>query len=353
VSWPIFWSRKNWKSIALWPLSKLVCWEASRRYKSFLKHKSDTKQRQTSATLIVVGNVVVGGTGKTPFIVWLTAQLQQQGYSVGIISRGYGSKSKHWPVLVSADTEVRLCGDEPMMLAKQTGCAVAVSPKRVEAVQLLNETGTFDFIISDDGLQHFALQRDIEVVMIDAQRQFGNGFCMPSGPLREPLSRIADVDFTVWNGLDNNASVPAISAEQKSVHKMQLQPLKFCQVGQPENSLSLEAFQQQYPHQSVYAIAGIGNPRRFFNTLETIGLNVDAKAFADHHAYTQTELLALVDGDKQAFKAKPLVMTQKDAVKCLPFAKNEADWWYLQVEPVCDIEIIEAIVAQHQRRLSQ
>ena len=196
MSWPKFWEKNQWQSLLFLPLSKLVCWEASRRLRHF---ENSPPSKQTQAIVVVVGHIVVGGTGKTPFIIWLAKQLKSYDLTVGIISRGYGASQPNWPHWVTKDSLASECGDEPLMLAKQTDCPVAVSPKRVEALSLLNEKASCDVIISDDGLQHYALARDVEVVLIDAKRAFGNGLCLPSGPLREPLSRIEKVDFTVWN----------------------------------------------------------------------------------------------------------------------------------------------------------
>lgn len=353
MSWPQFWTRKTWQSYLLFPLSKFVCWEAARRLRHFedLQVKSNT--RQTPATVVVVGNVVVGGTGKTPFIIWLTKQLQQQGLKVGIISRGYGAKSNTWPVWVDSNTQASQCGDEPLMLFKQTGCPVAVSPKRVEALDLLNQKAECDIIISDDGLQHYALQRDIEVVLIDAQRVFGNGWCMPAGPLREPLDRIAKVEFTVWNGLQTPKDIPKLAVEQKAASTMQLKPHRFCSVGNPQNTLSIEAFIEKYPHQSVVAMAGIGNPKRFFETLSQLGFEVKGHEFADHYAYQADDLERLLMTTNEQTDVKPLIMTEKDAVKCTEFAGQQSDWWYLQVEPECDQSIVDEIVYSHQQRNTQ
>ncbi len=339
MSWPAFWNQKKWQSYALLPMAKLVCWEAKRRLNRF---NQNPPKNSSKATIVVVGNIVVGGTGKTPFIIWLVNQLEQQGLKVGIISRGYGAESKDWPKLVTDSSHASEVGDEPLMLYKQTSCPLAVSPKRIEALQLLESNYDLDVIISDDGLQHFALPRDIEVVVIDAQRQFGNGYCMPSGPLREPLERIAQVDFTVWNGLDQDQEIPSLEYKQKSAAKMQLRPVKFRSVKNPETELTIDEFIDKYTGLKKTAVAGIGNPARFFNSLNGLDLNVDGHAFADHHAYQLTEL------DKFA---KPLIMTEKDAVKCRQFAKD--DWWYLQIEPVSGSKVVDEIIKRQHLKQSK
>lgn len=331
MSWPVFWTENRWQTKLLWPLSKLVCWEAARRLRRF---QQTPPARQTQATVIVVGNVVVGGSGKTPFIIWLTRQLQSQGLTVGIISRGYGGQSKQWPLLVTADSDPQLVGDEPVLLAKQLGCPIAVSPKRPQAIQRLNSEMPCDVIISDDGLQHYALARDIEVVLIDSQRQFGNQFCLPSGPLREPLSRLSQVDFCVWNGLGKNETFPT-KLDTHAQFKMRLNPLCFRQVMAPENSVPVTAFATQ----TVNAIAGIGNPERFFDTLTDLQLSVSAQPFADHYDYQLADFQGFSDEN-------PLIMTEKDAVKCTAIAQahQKANWWYLEVAPDCDDGLLPAVL---------
>ncbi len=341
MSWPAFWKRKTWQSYLLSPLSSLVCWEAARRLKNF--QQQNVAARQTQATVIVVGNVVVGGTGKTPFIVWLADQLKQSGFSVGILSRGYGAKNKEWPRLVSVSDTAETVGDEPLMLSQKTNCPVAVSPKRTEALALLTEQHDCDYVISDDGLQHYALQRDIEVVMIDAERQFGNQMCMPSGPLREPLSRIEEVDFCVWNGLNENEQIPQLVYQQKTALKMQLLPVQFHKVADLQTSLSIEAFVAQFSQQETMAIAGIGNPQRFFNTLAELSLEFKTTAFADHHAFSRAELVGL----PASSSGNPIIMTEKDAVKCQDFAEASDEWWYLKVETACSPSLVQAIITKH------
>lgn len=350
MSWPRFWKQKRWQSYLLMPLAGLVCWEASRRLNRFNRLQAEKPPRQTESTVIVVGNLVVGGTGKTPFIIWLAAQLKQQGFSVGIISRGYGAKNQDWPKLVSDKASAAEVGDEPLMLAKQTRCPVAVSPKRAEALACLKDQQC-DFIISDDGLQHYGLQRDIEIVMVDAQRQFGNQLCMPSGPLREPLGRLEQVDYCVWNGVDNLNELP--DRKQASDFAMQLIPARFHKVGEPEQTLSIEAFLQIYPDKNCYALAGIGNPDRFFKTLAGLSLVVEAKPFPDHHAFTEQDLVSLSNSSQINKVDKPIVMTEKDAVKCQDFADADKDWWYLSVEASCSSDLVEDIVVKHHQRIKQ
>jgi len=343
MSWPVFWTKKTWRTRLLWPLSKVVSWEATRRLKNF---NQLPPAKQTLAKVIVVGNLVVGGSGKTPFIIWLTRQLQARGLKVGIISRGYGGQSNSWPLLVTAESDPSQVGDEPVLLAKQLGCSIAVSPKRPEAIRLLNDTESLDVIISDDGLQHYALARDIEVVLIDSQRQFGNGLCLPAGPLREPLARLQHVNLCVWNGLDEQADFPISKDIQPFQYRMSLRPLRLRQVKNPEKVIAIRPdFSNDLPFngEEVNTIAGIGNPNRFFETLEALGFDVCSKAFADHHDFQLKDFQ--VFGDE-----KRLLMTEKDAVKCFELAKRyqKDNWWYLEVAPSCD----EALLTQVLKLLS-
>lgn len=343
MSWPKFWDQNNWKTKALWPLSKLVCWEASRRLAAFTLTPPEKK---TQAVMLVVGNLVVGGSGKTPFIVWLVKQLQTKGLKVGIISRGYGGQSKQWPQLVTKQSDASLVGDEPVLLAKQLGVPIAVSPIRVDAVALLEKHHHCDVIISDDGLQHYALARDIEIVLVDSQRLWGNGLCMPAGPLREPKSRLDQVDFIVYNGQIDLSSEP-VKWQNKS-HQMTLEPVCFRQVANPEITLDKDAFSGKH----VSAMAGIGNPSRFFDTLKTLDVSTDGRAFKDHHAYTESDLTVFS-------KEIPLVMTEKDAVKCKPFSyeqgkvKQPKNWWYLEVEPKASSVLFDYLYSMIQEKLKR
>ena len=159
------------------------------------------RSTRVSLPVIVVGNITVGGTGKTPLVVWLAGYLREKGHAPGIVSRGYGGTASHWPQQVRADSDPAVVGDEAVLLAATTGCPMAVAPDRVAAAQALVDQGGCDVIISDDGLQHYALQRDIEIAVIDGVRRFGSGFLLPAGPLREPLKRLQQVDLVVVNGL--------------------------------------------------------------------------------------------------------------------------------------------------------
>lgn len=326
MSWPSFWLKPDWRSWLLSPLAWLVCVLARRRLKGFRAAKPTSP-----GLVIVVGNIVVGGSGKTPFIQYLVNLLVRQGLKVGIISRGYGGKSAYWPQVVTALSDPAQVGDEPVLLAKALNCPIVVSPKRAEALDRLNAQFEVDVVISDDGLQHYALARDIEIVLLDASRGqhgLGNGLCMPAGPLREPDERLQDVDAIVFNGL--TPSDFAVNNEVL-VGNMQLRPQALYALHDPQQTLDLTAFSGQ----QVYAVAGIGNPQRFYDTLAELGVEVKPLAFADHHAFKQSDFNDL-DAEK------PLLMTTKDAVKCQAFARP--NWWVLAVQPQCSAEFEQALL---------
>lgn len=256
--------------------------------------------------VIIVGNLTVGGTGKSPLVAYLADFLSQAGYKPGIISRGYGSKAQHWPQRVFADSDPAQVGDEAVMLANKTGCPVAVGSVRAKAVALLLAETDCNLIISDDGLQHYALQRDIEIIVVDGERRFGNGYCLPAGPLREPIARVCGVDFVVVNG------APLDSSE----FKMQVKA---------DDAVNLKTGErrplQHFCKMAVHAVAGIGNPQRFFDSLDGVGIAHTRNIFPDHYPYQPSDL--------QFDDGLPVLMTEKDAVKCRLFALQH--YWYVPV----------------------
>jgi tetraacyldisaccharide 4'-kinase len=264
--------------------------------------------------VIVVGNLTLGGTGKSPLVAWLGRYLVEQGWRPGIVSRGYGGKGSGgsragYPLHVRDDTPVAQCGDEPRMLARQTGLPVVVDPDRPRGARLLLELGC-DILISDDGLQHLALGRDLELVVVDGRRGFGNERCLPAGPLREPLTRLARVDALLING------EPAFRPPE-GAWSFRLAP-------QCWRSLSDARIRPLLPlpfSGPVHALAGIGNPHRFFATLAELGVEAEPHALADHHRFTAADFA--FDDDR------PLVMTAKDAEKCRHLAP--AGSWVLEV----------------------
>lgn len=272
----------------------------------------------SDAHIIVVGNLTVGGAGKTPFVSWLAQRCLDKNLKVGIISRGYGRKNEADFVEVAINSNVNEVGDEALMLKRQTLCPVAISADRSEAARYLQGAYDLDVIISDDGLQHYALPRKYEIVIIDSERQFGNGWCLPAGPLREPVSRLKKSDLVVSNG--DNA---AYEMQYKSHFK---------------NAVSLGDNQQEksvkdFKGSKLHAVAGIGNPKRFFTMLEKAGLDVIPHAFADHHAFKQSDL----EFDDNL----PIIMTEKDAVKCKDIAVKNT--WYLPISVVANDKLEQCI----------
>jgi tetraacyldisaccharide 4''-kinase len=266
------------------------------------------KSWRAPVPVVVVGNLTAGGNGKTPVVIWLVEKLQQQGVRVGVVSRGYGGKAESYPLLLDANTTTSQAGDEPVLIFQRTGAPVAVSPVRADAVSSLLASHPLQLIITDDGLQHYRLARDKEIVVVDGVRRFGNGWWLPAGPMRERASRLQSVDAVITNGGQ------ALAGEIP----MHLQP------GQAVNLLTGERCAAA-ELQNVVAMAGIGHPPRFFATLESCGLSpVKTVALADHQALTQADVQALT------VPGQPLIMTEKDAVKCRAFAQD--NWWYLPVD---------------------
>jgi tetraacyldisaccharide 4'-kinase len=297
----IWYGRSPW-TLMLLPLTGLYCAVIGLRRLAY--RWGLLRTRRLPVPVIVVGNISVGGTGKTPLIAWLAEFLRAQGYRPGLVARGYGGAAKHWPQQVRPDSDPRAVGDEPVLLARLTGCPMAVAPDRVAAARALLEHSACDVILSDDGLQHYALGRDIEIAVIDGVRRFGNGHCLPAGPLREPVRRLASVDLTVCNGL-------AATGE-------------FAMTVQADTAVNLSTGERrplkQFRGGRISAIAGIGRPERFFQALRQHGLEIEARAFPDHHAYRPEDL---------GFAGHALLMTEKDAVKCLRFARPH--FWAITV----------------------
>ncbi|NIF36784.1 tetraacyldisaccharide 4'-kinase [Enterobacter sp. Tr-810] len=258
--------------------------------------------------VVVVGNLTAGGNGKTPVVIWLVEQLKARGIRVGVVSRGYGGKAAKYPLLLTSDTLTSEAGDEPVLIYQRTGAPVAVSPVRSEAVQALLAEHDVQIIITDDGLQHYALARDKEIVVIDGVRRFGNGWWLPAGPMRERASRLKSVDAVIVNG----------GVAQQGEIPMHLHP------GLAVNLLTGERKAvAQLP--ALVAMAGIGHPPRFFATLEQCGARIEKRVpLADHQALVPEQVAAF------AVPGQTLIMTEKDAVKCRAFAKE--NWWYLPVD---------------------
>lgn len=260
--------------------------------------------------IVIVGNLSVGGNGKTPLVIYLIEQLRLQGLKVGVVSRGYGGYSQHYPLMVTKETPASLVGDEPVLVYERTQIPFAVAPKRSDAVKMLLNHYALDLIITDDGLQHYALQRDIEIVVVDGKRGFGNGWLLPAGPMRESTSRLKNVDYLVING---TSQLPLDKA-----YTMALIPDQAINLVSGERKPVTEL-------KSVCAMAGIGDPNRFFTMLAEMQVDlVNSISFDDHQAYSKSQLQSLAN------VTQTLLMTEKDAVKCKQFAQN--NWWYLPIE---------------------
>lgn len=311
------WYRRGPVAFILLPLTGLYC-----ILSRLQRYRSKTKQVKAdrSVPVIVVGNISVGGTGKTPMVIWLAEFLLSQGYSPGIVSRGYGGVPELEPRRVTAKSDARTAGDETVVIARRSSAPVWVSPDRVAAVNACLNQDDIDVIISDDGLQHYRMHRDIELCMIDGSRRFGNGLCLPSGPLREPEKRLEEVDFKVVIGSDKL---------EPGEYFMRIEGREIVNMRSPSQRFPLTKFRNQ----RVHAVAGLGNPERFFSQLEQAGIKVIRHPFTDHYHYS-LEDLTFPDDD-------PIFMTEKDAVKCGIFADQR--FWYLPIRAVPDPAFGQAI----------
>ncbi len=311
-----FWKRWHPVALLLFPLSllmRLLVFTRRLAYRLRLR-----PVYHPPVPVIVVGNLSVGGTGKTPLVIWLCGHLHSLGYSPGVVIRGYGGKATSWPQQVRADSDPQVAGDEAVVIAEQTGCPVCASPNRADAARALLEHAACDVIVSDDGLQHYALGRDIEIAVIDGERRFGNGMLLPAGPLREGVNRLRQVDFVIVNGHC-----------RENEHCMRLDP------GQLVNLVSGETVPlEDFSGQRVHLVTGLGNPQRFIEMLNQAGLEPDSHLFPDHHDYCHEDL---------AFDEElPVIMTAKDAVKIRPFADLRC--WYLALEVSPPVDVINQVV---------
>ena len=298
-----YWYSRNPLAWLLSPLGMLYCGVASMR--RFVYRIGLIRSVRTDVPVIVVGNITVGGTGKTPLLVALVDILKARGHRPGIISRGYAGQSSQWPQVVEPGSDPVQVGDEPVLLARRCQVPVVVGPDRLADAKRLLESFDCDLILSDDGLQHYRLQRDLEIAVIDAQRRLGNGFCLPAGPLRERPARLRSVDMIISNGgIDDPyyfkmKAVMAINV--KTAEKRYLD--MFC-------------------NENVHAAAGIGNPGRFFDTLKAYGLELIEHSFPDHHMFKRQDL--------EFDDALPVLITEKDMVKCRHWASDRL--WYVPID---------------------
>ena len=268
--------------------------------------------------IIAVGNVTVGGSGKTPFTIWLVNYLRTKGFRPGVVSRGHGRRDISTTLMVHSDSDPSEVGDEPLMIATRTAAPVAVSKKRSDAVRLLLENTDCDIFVGDDALQHYSLATDLSIALVDAKNRFGNGFCLPAGPLRERPSRLESVDLQLVKGEGWDTEF-----------EMRYEFTKVVNVCNSETRRTIEFLKQG----KIIAVAGIANPDNFFDMLRDLKIDFDTVLFPDHHRFTQQDFDSIEQEDI------PLVMTEKDAVKCRGFARE--NWWYLPIE----ITVSEQFVA--------
>jgi tetraacyldisaccharide 4'-kinase len=277
------------------------------------------RSNDLSVPVVVVGNLTVGGSGKTPLVLWLVERLREQGWQPGVISRGYGGAAGGVQSVMTTSLSAEV-GDEPLLLARRSGVPVFVGRDRVVVGKaLLAAHPECDVIVSDDGLQHYRLQRSVEIAVFDA-RGAGNGSLLPAGPLREPLCRLDGVTAVVWNGCPETRAVRAARALPQFA--MHLAGRRFVALNDAQLFCTADALRGK----RLYAVAGIGDPVRFFSQLEALGLEFAAHPFPDHHRYSAADLAFARDG--------VLLMTEKDAVKCAAIPVGEA--WVLPVDAEID-----------------
>lgn len=320
---PAHWRDRGPLAIALLPLAllfRLLAFTHRSLYRLGVK-----RVESLSVPVIVVGNVTVGGTGKTPLVLWLVAELRRCGLEPGIVTRGYGGTGSE-PGPVAMDADPMLCGDEPVLLARRSGCPVWRGSDRAAAGRaLLAAHPECDVVVSDDGLQHHRLARDIEIAVVDGMRGFGNGWMLPAGPLREPVSRLERCDFVVVKEpRTRELDVPA------GAIGMRLVPGRWQRLDAPSITEDADTFAGKRMH----AVAGIGAPVQFFDALGALGIDVVPHAFPDHHEFSAADLAFADDA--------PIAMTEKDAVKCAAFAT--AGMWVLPVDATLDAPLADRIL---------
>jgi len=308
------WYNNGSGKFLLMPLSALYC--AINYFQRVTKTNSTLK---LPCPIIVVGNITVGGTGKTPLTIHIVKILQKAGYKPGIITRGYGGQATVWPQSVTPNSDPQQVGDEAVLMANQTQVPVYAGADRLESIEALTKVHDCDVIVSDDGMQHYKLPRDIQIAVLDGARMLGNGWCLPAGPLRERKQRLDYCDLLVVNGdiTNNSAKNRKNNLLEKQIYTMSLKGTMLTNLVTKE-----QITVDQLNSKSVHAVTGIGNPQRFFQTLENNGgLELNTHSFPDHYDFIEADLHFNDD--------LPIVMTEKDAVKCRKFAKKQ--FWVLPV----------------------
>lgn len=299
------WRQPNYLTVLLWPLS--LVYRGLYAVRSLLYRFGVFSIYRSPVPVVVVGNLTVGGTGKTPLTIYLVEQLQRLGYRPGVISRGYGGSATHYPLAVNNQTPVSESGDEPALIVKRTGAPMVVGPDRSSSIKSLLSQADVNIIVSDDGLQHLAMARDIEICLLDITTPNRNSCLLPAGPYRESKARLNSVDLIVCHGLESDTQ------NQFSMNLSASEPQP---VAEERNDMA----QALDVDAHINAVAGIGNPQRFFDTCRNLGYRFKEHVFADHYQYTASDI------DLDA----PVLMTEKDAVKCASFADDRH--WYLPVD---------------------
>lgn len=352
------WYSNHWlarcSAILLLPLSWLYCAALKYRQPDTSSYRVAPSHR-TGPLVIVIGNIATGGTGKTPLLIALATQLKARGFKPAVISRGHGGgylKAAAQATLVGSNSDPSWVGDEPVLIARQLGTVpVVVCPKRQQALEYLTDQIDCDIVLSDDGLQHYGLQRHIEIALVDASRGFGNGMLLPSGPLREPLQRLQQVDIVIANGQPEAALQAEITTwnpnfycaatafsglrQLPSLHTLSNSPDATLTTDQATAVETLQAYRQ------LHIVTGIGNPQRFLNSVKSLLGDVSAAskpemqlhAFPDHYQFTAADLQ--LSGALATNATSAIVMTAKDAVKCHALAKQVATPVY-----VIDIDML-------------
>ena len=316
------WYNKSSLTTLLQPLSWIYCLLILIR--RFFYRIKIFKTSHLNVPVIVVGNLTVGGTGKTPLVIELANLLKEHGYRPGVISRGYGGRARTWPQQVRWDGDPSMVGDEAILIARRTRCPMAVGPNRVASALALLKYTDCNVIISDDGLQHYALGRDVEIAVADGIRRYGNEKCLPAGPLREPIKRLEQVNFKITNGI---AGPDEFSMNYKAE--------KLRRADTPDVTLDLASLKNQ----TVHAVAGIGNPQRFFDDLKASGLDIIEHAYPDHYPFKKADL--------DFGEIQPIVITEKDAVKCQRFYLHNV--WYQPIKAVLDNQFTEQLLVVLER----
>ena len=309
-------------------------------YAGFAAVRTFRRQRPPpplAVPVIVVGNLTSGGSGKTPLIIHLACSLKTKGYRIGIVSRGYRARLGRFPHHVGDNDDALAVGDEPRLIADATGCPVVIAPRRREAASHLIEHCGVELILSDDGLQHLALPRALEIVVVDGVRKFGNGRLLPAGPLREPPARLKTVDHVVINGQDT-AHAAELATLLAEAWRMTLHPIRLRHLASGREQ-ACDFFRGR----RVHACAGIGNPLRFFEMLEGLGMKLHRHVFPDHHAYRESDLRFGDDG--------AVVMTAKDEVQCRAAARLDTAAWRRVLGNVWIVDTEVRLDADFEKRL--